>query len=117
MRAAMIAQWLRAARADPIQRTTARRYAAGTTAVQVGWLLRLLLPGGWGIVGFFVLVGAELLVPMFAERGSMTTWHPHHIAERYGLFVIIVLGECVQAATTAVQAAVSARGISAALLV
>ena len=29
----------------------------------------------------------------------MTTWHPHHIAERYGLFTIIVLGECVLAAT------------------
>ncbi|MFE4520213.1 low temperature requirement protein A, partial [Kitasatospora sp. NPDC056783] len=34
------------------------------------------------------------------------SWHPHHIAERYGLFTLIVLGETVAAATVAVQSAV-----------
>ena len=33
----------------------------------------------------------------------MTPWHPRHIAERYGLFTIILLGEGVLAATNAVQ--------------
>ena len=52
-----------------------------------------------------MLVVAELLVPIIAERapGGPTTWHPHHIAERYGLFTIIVLGEAVAAATIAVR--------------
>ena len=40
-------------------------------------------------------------IPVWAERVNMTPWHPHHIAERYGLFTIIVLGESVLAATTA----------------
>ena len=45
-------------------------------------------------------------MPVWAERAGPTTpWHPGHIAERYGLFTIIVLGECVLAATTAVQVA------------
>ena len=44
-------------------------------------------------------------MPVLAERGSMTTFHPHHITERYGLFTVIVLGESVTAATLAFQAA------------
>ena len=45
----------------------------------------------------------------WAERGRATTpWHPHHIAERYGLFTIIVLGESILSATVAVQAALDA---------
>ena len=36
----------------------------------------------------------ELLGPVVAERRyGGTPWHPHHIAERYGLLVIIALGE------------------------
>jgi low temperature requirement protein LtrA len=45
------------------------------------------------MVAFGMLVVAELGVLIFAERTSHTTWHPQHIAERYGLFTIIVLGE------------------------
>jgi low temperature requirement protein LtrA len=44
---------------------------------------------------------------VWAERAAHTTWHPHHIAERYGLFTIIVLGESILAATLAVQAALA----------
>jgi low temperature requirement protein LtrA len=56
------------------------------------------------IGGFLVMVAAELLVPVWAERYTMTPWHPHHIAERYGLLFIIVLGEIVLSTTLAVQA-------------
>ncbi len=118
MRVAMLAQWGRAARSDPGRRTTALRYVIGTAAVQAAWLVRLALPASAAVASFLVLVVAELAVPWWAERGSeQSTWHPHHIAERYGLFVIIVLGECVLAATTAVQVAVADGGVSAKLLV
>jgi low temperature requirement protein LtrA len=110
MRVAMVVQWLRAARGDVGHRRAATRYAIGILAVQVGWLLRLALPDEAGLVAFFLLVAAELAVPLWAEREAMTTWHPHHIAERYGLFVIIVLGECVLAATVAVEGAITATG-------
>ncbi|GEL17006.1 membrane protein [Pseudonocardia asaccharolytica DSM 44247 = NBRC 16224] len=108
MRVAMLMQWLRAARNDPAHRAAAHRYALGTAAVQIGWLVRLALPGTAGFVGFLVLVVAELAVPMWAERRSGTPWHPHHIAERYGLFTIIVLGESVLAASRALAPAVAA---------
>jgi len=105
MRLAMVTQWLRAAAADPPRRRTALRYAVGISVVQLGWLLLLLAPNGWFIPGFLLLVVAELAVPVLAERASMTTFHPHHIAERYGLFTVIVLGESVTAATIAFQSA------------
>ena len=68
-------------------------------------MLRLFLPEGLGYAGFLVLVAAELAVPIWAERAAPTTWHPRHIAERYGLFTLIVLGECVLASTLAIQTA------------
>ena len=111
MRVAMVVQWLRAARADPQRRGTSLRYAIGTGTVQVGWLLRLLLPTSLGVPSFVVLAAVELAVPYWAERRHTTPWHPHHIAERYGLFTIIVLGECVLAATTAIQATFTDAGV------
>jgi low temperature requirement protein LtrA len=105
MRIALVAQWLRAAYSDPEGRRTALRYASGVTACQVGWVLRLFLPADWAVVTFVLLVGAELAVPVWAERHSGTSWHPGHIAERYGLFTLIVLGEAVLAASFAIQSA------------
>jgi low temperature requirement protein LtrA len=56
----------------------------------------------------------EMLVPAWAEWGGRgTSWHPQHISERYGLFTLIVLGECVAAATVAMQSATSSHGLSA----
>ena len=48
---------------------------------------------------FVALVAMELSVPLWAERKRPTSWHPHHIAERHGLFAIILLGESVLAAS------------------
>jgi low temperature requirement protein LtrA len=38
----------------------------------------------------------------------MTTWHPHHIAERYGLFTIILLGETIAVLAAGIGDIVSA---------
>ena len=119
MRTGLVAQWLRAGAEDRAGRATARRYATGIAAAQLGWLGFLLLADGASPIerlpGFAVLVGVELAVPRWAERTRPTNWHPHHIAERYGLFTIILLGEIVLAATTAVQRAVATSRASVAL--
>ena len=120
MRLAMVAQWLRAARADRDRRQTDLRYAAGVTAVQILWILRLFAPESWPFLPIFhVLVVLELVVPIWAERapGGPTTYHPHHIAERYGLFTIIVLGESVAAATIAFRGALDEDGGHTAALI
>jgi low temperature requirement protein LtrA len=106
MRLAMVAQWLRAAAGDPEHASTARRYALGISLVQVAWIAMFAVPQYWG-PGFLALAAAELAVPAWAERTSKTTWHPHHIAERYGLLTLIVLGESILSATVAIQAALA----------
>ncbi len=106
MRLALVTQWLRAARSESDgARVTALVYAVGVVICQVGWAALLLPYGAPPAWAFVLLAAAELSVPAVAERSAPTTWHPHHIAERYGLFTLIVLGESVSAATVAVQSA------------
>src|SRR6185437_5337394 len=105
MRIALVAQRLRAAVQDPDHRRTALRYARAVTVLQVCWVLRLLLPDELGAPAFVLLVLLEVLVPAWAERFESTSWHPGHIAERHGLFTLIVLGESVLAASNALAVA------------
>ncbi|MER7106087.1 low temperature requirement protein A [Streptomyces humidus] len=105
MRLAMVSQWVRAACTDRERRRSALRYAVGILVLQVAWLVRLAGPVDGGTVTFAVLAVLELAVPVWAERAEGTAWHPQHIAERYGLFTLIVLGESVMAAGLAVGAA------------
>ncbi|WP_053724366.1 low temperature requirement protein A [Streptomyces sp. WM6378] len=107
MRLALTSQWLRAAVScqDPAERQVCLRYAAGLVVCQLGWVGMLFVPDSARTWVFPLLALAELSVPMLAERHHTTSWHPHHIAERYGLFTLIVLGETVSAATIAVQEA------------
>jgi len=75
-------------------------YAAGNALGAVLWLASLLAPaplvyGLWAVALF-----VELLAPILAVRTleePLVSFHPRHIAERYGLFTIIVLGESVLA--------------------
>ena len=107
MRLAMVGQWVRAAVSDPEYRATALTFAVGITIVQVLWVARLALPeGGWRFWSFLLLVAAELAVPLVGEARRMTPWHPHHIAERYGLFTLILLGESLLASATAIFEAI-----------
>jgi low temperature requirement protein LtrA len=119
MRVGQIALWVRAAVEDPASRGTTLRYAGGAAAVQVLWALRLLLADepALQIGSFIVLAVLEMLVPVWAERAHPMAWHPHHIAERYALFLLILLGESVLAAVTGLHAALEAHGVTAALVV
>ena len=122
MRVGLVAQWLRAGIEYPAGRRTAFRYAGGVGVLQLGWIAWLVLsatdvlpPSARGPV-FAVLVVLELSVPRWAERTGSTNWHPHHIAERYGLFTIILLGESVLAASTGVQNALTKASITGSLV-
>ncbi|KUJ70122.1 hypothetical protein ACZ90_07180 [Streptomyces albus subsp. albus] len=117
MRLALISQWLRAAAATTgEERRCALWYAAGVSVCQVGWLGLLVLPEHDRPWLFLVMAVLEMSVPVVAERRYRTSWHPQHIAERYGLFTIIVLGETIAAATVAVQAALDESAVLGELL-
>ena len=102
MRVALVGLWFRAARDDPSHRAQNLRWAIGTAMMQVAWIVAfLVVPGDVFIVAFVVLFIGELAVPLIATRDHPARWHSEHIAERYGLLTIIVLGESVLAGATA----------------
>jgi len=107
MRAGLVTLWLRAAHHDAAERSADRRYAAGISLCMVGWFGVALLD--WPVWAFLVMGAVELLVPAWSERVATTAWHPEHIAERYGLFTIIVLGETILSSSIAFQAVVDER--------
>jgi low temperature requirement protein LtrA len=113
MRVPMVFQWLRAAREDPARRAAAMTYVTSIVVSQAGWCLLLLpetaIPVTFAIGGGLILI--ELAGPVVAEtRKGGTPWHPHHIAERYGLLVIIALGEGMIGTTAAMTALVGPGG-------
>lgn len=115
MRVAMVAQWLRAARQDPQRRKACLTYAMWITVAQIGWVAAIFVhtsvPLTIAIVLSLVLI--EIMGPVIAElRQGGTPWHAHHIAERYGLFTIIALGEGVVGTVASLTAVVGEQGWS-----
>jgi low temperature requirement protein LtrA len=113
MRVAMVAQWARAARQDPERRRAATTYVVTITIAQAGWIALALAKTSVGAM--FAWAGLLLLIelggPVAAEtRKGGTPWHPHHIAERYGLLVIIALGEAILGTIAALGAIVGPDG-------
>jgi low temperature requirement protein LtrA len=122
MRTGLVALWLRAGIEYRAGRQTALRYACGVGVLQLLWIVRLVLveanvlPSAAGFPVFACLVALELSVPLWAERAGATTWHPHHIAERYSLFTIILFGEGILAASVGVRNALGRSHVSVGLI-
>jgi low temperature requirement protein LtrA len=75
-------------------------YVAGNIIGATIWLSSLLVPAPFQYVVWAVGLAVELLGPILAVMtldNPRITFHPRHIAERYGLFTLIVLGESVLA--------------------
>ncbi|CAM3888199.1 low temperature requirement protein A [Smaragdicoccus niigatensis] len=117
MRVAMIGQWLRAARQHPESRATTMRYAIGIVVVQAAWVGMLFIPKPLSLIVIVILILTELAGPVYAEAaGTGTTWHPGHIAERYGLFTIIVLGEVLLSTLLTVREAIEGETVRGELI-
>jgi low temperature requirement protein LtrA len=115
MRVAMLFLWLRAARQDPLRRRSCQTYAVSIGVGQIGWVLLIWAHTSIGMFFLWaaVLILIELAGQVMAERGKAETpWHAHHIAERYGLLVIITLGEGVIGTVASLSAVVESQGWS-----
>jgi low temperature requirement protein LtrA len=113
MRLALVFQWLRAARHDPAHRAASMTYVWTLLVAQAGWVVLAVAETSVGVT--FAWVAVLLLVetagPVLAEtRHGGTPWHAHHIAERYGLMVIIALGEGLLGTAVALTALVGPDG-------
>ena len=109
MRVPMVFLWARAARDDQPRRPAALTYIWTISVAQVFWvaLAIVALPIGATLALIVVFVGVELLGPFLAERRKGgTPWHANHIAERYGLLVIITLGEGIIGTVASINAVV-----------
>jgi low temperature requirement protein LtrA len=108
MRVPVVFLWWQVSRQDPERRRTARAYMVSVGIAQVGWVVLAIvgLNVGPALLAFGLLLALELVGPGFAERKGRTPWHPHHIAERYGLLVIITLGEVILGTVAALNALV-----------
>jgi low temperature requirement protein LtrA len=111
MRIPMVGLWLRCARHDPARRPGATIYVRTIAGSQVLWCL-LALPHlharSWFALAA-IPIAIELIGPIRAERIGQTPWHPHHIAERYGLLAIITLGEAILGTVAAISTLVHGR--------
>ncbi len=114
MRVATIALWLRAAKHDPGRRRTALTYVLFVSITQLGWIVLIFvnLPLAPTMGFTLLLIALELVGPYVAEHGREggTPWHAHHIAERYGLLVIITLGEIILGTILAISAVIDEQG-------
>jgi low temperature requirement protein LtrA len=108
MRAALGFLWWEVARHDPERAPAARTYMVAVGVAQVGWVVLAFadLHVVAAFVAFFPLFVVEMIGPYLAERKAQTPWHAHHIAERYGLLVIITLGEVIIGTVAALNALV-----------
>ena len=113
MRVALVVQWLRAAKQDPRRRPAAMTYVTAVLIAQAGWIALAVAKTSVGAMFAWaaVLILIELTGPYLAEtRKGGTPWHPHHIAERHGLLVIIALGEAILGTVFALRAVVGPEG-------
>ncbi len=109
MRIPMVFLWARAARDDPARRQAATTYIWTIAVAQAFWvaLAIVALPIGPTVALVAVFIGLEMVGPLLAERRKGgTPWHAGHIAERYGLLVIITLGEGIIGTVASINALV-----------
>lgn len=88
--------WRRAAADNPEHRATANRYSAYLGLTFCYWVgLNAWAPSTPEMWQACVLLGygMELAVPLLANGPKRPPWHRGHIIERYGLMMIITLGE------------------------
>ena len=116
MRVALVGQWVRAAVQDPVRRRTALTYAGMVFVAQVAWTVLFLIRAAplWLVVPVIVVAAVlEFTAPIVGERRrGGTPWNAGHIAERYGLLVIIALGESIFGTVASVSAIIQESGWS-----
>jgi low temperature requirement protein LtrA len=103
-RVLLLALYGRAYRYVPDARPTIVIYLTGTGAGAALWTVSLVVPGPGRYVLWAAGVLVEAAAPVAATRfGGGVPLHLEHLPERFGLFVILVLGESIASVVTGVH--------------
>ncbi len=103
LRLLLVGLFVRARRYASTVRGLCNVYIVGNAFGIVLWLVSLIVPEPIRYGIWAVALAVEIITPIFAVQALSDTrisFHGEHIAERYGLFTLIVLGESVLAVTS-----------------
>ncbi|HYN94222.1 MAG TPA: low temperature requirement protein A [Pilimelia sp.] len=101
LRLVLVAGYVRAWRHVPDARPTVRLYLSGHAAGAAIWLASVAVDGPARYVLWGVGVAVDLAGPALATRlTNGVPLHMEHLPERFGLFIILVLGESVAGIVT-----------------
>lgn len=109
----MLLQWLRAAKHDKRHGGLYRRYVALLAVAQIVLVGIAFTQESIGATLALLAIPflLEVVPPVWSEfssrHHSAVPWHPHHIADRYALVVIIALGEALFGTVSTVRALVA----------
>jgi low temperature requirement protein LtrA len=114
IRAILILLYVRAYRHVPAGRPLTRRYAAGFTLAATIWLISAFTPPPVRYALWMLGMAADFAVPLTSRRlNALVPPDAPHMAERYGLFTIIVMGEAfVKVISSAPEAALAAQELA-----
>lgn len=103
-RLVLLGLYARAWRHVPSARGTIRVYLAGLSLVAALWGLSLLVPAPARFALWALATVIDVIAPILASRRSQQApLHLEHLPERFGLLVILVLGEVTAAIVTGVH--------------
>jgi low temperature requirement protein LtrA len=103
-RVVLLGLYLRAWWYVPDGRSTIGVYLASTSTAATLWAVSLLVPAPARYVLWAVAVAADVAGPLVATwREDTAPLHMEHLPERFGLFVILVLGELVAGVVTGIH--------------
>jgi len=96
-RLVIIALWLRAGYHNPAARPLTTRYSIGFGAAATLWLLALAVPWPARLDIVLLAIAIDFATPLLtlSAQRELPRLSATHLPERFGLFVIIVLGEAV----------------------
>jgi low temperature requirement protein LtrA len=96
VRSILVLQYIYAGKMVPLARSLTLRYSKGFGAACLLWLLSCCAPVPWRFAIWIAALVIDFLTPLLAGKlHSDVKPHLMHLPERFGLFIIIVLGESV----------------------
>jgi len=96
IRLILVLLYVRTWRSEPATRPLTQRYVVGYVVGIALWVISAFVPAPWAALLWMAALIVEIgnvFTPRTRALQTLLPPDPHHMRERYGIFVIIVLGE------------------------